>query len=167
MEKFIENLINRSRWILVVFYIGLLVALVLFALFFIGDIVHVGKEVIMGLISGNGIDHQEMLLLILGIIEMVMLANLINIVKTGSYSIFVKKSGNDHTHEIAWINHVDPGILKIKVSMALVNIAGVYLLSDFVHTQNVAPQIILIRALLYVVLVVGSLILAKTDKIAE
>lgn len=167
MEKFIENVINRSRWILVVFYIGLLIALVFFALFFIGDLVHIGKEVISGIATGNGIGHQDMLLLILGIIEMVMLANLMNIVKTGSYSIFVKKNGSEHTHEIAWINHVDPGILKIKVSMALVNIAGVYLLSDFIHTNNVSVQVILVRVLIYIALVVGSLILAKTDKIAE
>lgn len=167
MENFIEKLINGSRWILVIFYMGLLAALVLFALYFISDIIHVAQVVIGGLVNGGGLGHEDMLLLILGIVEMVMLANLVNIVKTGSFSIFVKKNGGEQAHESSWISHVDPGILKIKVSMALVNIAGVYLLSDFIHTENVAWQTILIRALLYVVLVIGSLMLAKTDQVVS
>lgn len=167
MKKMAKDLIFGSRWLLYIFYLGLLAVLIAFAGYFIVDLIHIVRQIFDVVFFQGYLSHEEIVLSVLSVIEMVMIANLINIVKVGSFSIFISPMEFKKGDKPSWIDHIDTGALKVKMAMALVNIAGVYLLGDFIHAAEKSVQDILFRVGLYLTFVIGAYIMAKTDHILD
>ena len=134
VEYALEHVIFWSRWLQAPIYVGLIVAQVLYCYKFGVAVWHLFAE----------IEASEMhfLLLVLELIDIAMVANLITMVVIGGYATFVSKLDLDKTADKPeWLEHIDPGAIKIKLATSLVGISSIHLLKSFIEVGN--PNLVL------------------------
>lgn len=84
LELAVERLILASRWLLVIFYIGLALALVIYAFSFAGKLLDFAFKV-------SELGETETILKILGLIDAALVASLVVMVIISGYENFVSK----------------------------------------------------------------------------
>jgi uncharacterized protein (TIGR00645 family) len=129
LELAVERLILASRWILVVFYIGLGLALALYAVSFLKQFVEIAQHVLE-------LDEAGMILAMLGLIDAALVASLIVMVMISSYENFVSRFEEAGETELSWLGKLDSGSLKIKVASSIVAISSIHLLQVFLNAQQ-------------------------------
>ena len=70
IEKAVESVILASRWLLVVFYLGLALALAVYAVSF-------GSKLFEFMLNINGLDDANAILKLLGLIDAALVASLV------------------------------------------------------------------------------------------
>lgn len=160
LQKIIERTILASRYVLVVFYVGLAFALVIFAGQFVLKIV----DMTLKFPSTN---ETEILLAMLQLIDKALVAGLVVMVMLSSYDNFVSKldAGNDEAPRITWISQLDPGSLKIKVASAIVAISSIHLLQIFMNAASFTNDDIYWKVVIHVVFIFSALFLGVLDRI--
>ena len=104
--------------------------------------------------------------LYLGLIDVVMIANLLIMVILGGYEIFVSKLRIDeHPDQPDWLNHVDAGMLKVKLAMSLIGISSIHLLRSFIDAGNLSEHQLKWEVIIHCVLVGSAVLLAVTDRL--
>ncbi|MBB5496576.1 YqhA family protein [Paraburkholderia sp. MM5384-R2] len=59
----------------------------------------------------------------------------------GGYETFVSRLGLDgHPDEPEWLDHVNAGVLKVKLSMALISVSSIHLLKTFISPDQNATH---------------------------
>ncbi|HNE92415.1 MAG TPA: TIGR00645 family protein [Agitococcus sp.] len=146
-----------SRWLQLPMYLGLIVALA----------VYVYKFFVMlsGLVINFGTyGENDILLIVLALIDVVMIANLLVMVIIGGYEIFVSRLNiDDHPDQPEWLDHVDAGVLKIKLGMALVSISSIHLLRSFIDAKNLSEHTLKWEVTIHCILVLSVIFIALTD----
>jgi uncharacterized protein (TIGR00645 family) len=133
-EYALEHVIFWSRWLQAPIYLGLIVAQVLYCYKFGIAVWHLFEKV--------GAHEMVFLLLVLELIDIAMVANLITMVVIGGYATFVSKLDLEKsTDKPDWLEHIDPGAIKIKLATSLVGISSIHLLKSFIEVGN--PNIVL------------------------
>lgn len=156
---FLETTIFWSRWLQAPLYLGLIVAQGVYAFKFIKTLAGLVAQI--GSLSGD-----EIMLIVLGLIDVVMIANLLIMVIIGGYETFVSKLNlESHTDQPEWLSHINAGVLKVKLATALISISSIHLLASFMNVENVPEKTLLWQAIIHATLLVSALILAFTDKI--
>src|SRR6478735_9024808 len=120
LERLIENTILASRWVLVVFYIGLAAALLIYALSFAKKLVETAAQVM-------AIGEADAVLAMLGLIDAALVGSLIVMVMISGYENFVSRFDETDT-DVSFIGKLDSGSLKIKVASSIVAISSIHLL---------------------------------------
>jgi len=154
IKKFIENVIFSSRWLLIPFYLGLFVAMLVYTYVYILDIWHLIHEV-------KSITKDAVLLATLELVDIVMIANLVKMIITGSYNSFVDKN-HDFKGE-----KVSSGMLKVKMSTSLIGVSSIHLLQSFINTQHSTWEDLQKQLVIHGTFLVGALILAIIDYLHE
>lgn len=157
LETVVERIILGSRWILVVFLIGLAVALAVYALSF-------GVKLWKVIASVFLYDEAEMILAMLGLIDAALVASLLVMVMIASYENFVGRF-DDHDAEIHWLGKLDSGSLKIKVASSIVAISSIHLLQVFLNSTEYTDVQIMWQVIMHITFVVSALMLGVLDKI--
>lgn len=115
--------------------------------------------------SGGRISETETMLVVLGLIDVVMIANLLIMVIIGGYETFVSRLDLDgHPDQPEWLSHVNAGVLKIKLSTAIIGISSIHLLKTFINAANIAEHTIMWQVIIHVVFLVSALAMAMVDK---
>ena len=132
LEKWIETSLFNSRWLLAPLYIGLVGALFLLLIKFVQKFV---KIVSMVLIS----DSTGLLLDLLGLIDIVLIANLLLIIIFSGYENFVSKIDaiEGHIDRPDWMGKIDYTALKLKVIGSIVAISSIELLKAFISLAEI------------------------------
>lgn len=119
-------LIFSSRWLQLPLYLGLIVAQGVYVFLFLKELWH--------LIHGaNTLSEQGIMLLVLGLIDVVMISNLLVMVIVGGYETFVSRLGlQGHPDQPEWLSHVNASVLKVKLAMAIIGISSIHLLKTFI-----------------------------------
>lgn len=127
----LAQLIFWSRWLQAPLYLGLIVAQGVYVYHFMLELSH--------LVSGaTTIKESEIMLIVLGLIDVVMIANLLVMVIIGGYETFVSRLNlKEHPDQPEWLSHVNAATMKIKLSMALIGISSIHLLKTFIGVENV------------------------------
>jgi len=127
----LSQLIFWSRWLQAPLYLGLIVAQGVYVYHFMIELSH--------LVTGaNKIGESEIMLIVLGLIDVVMIANLLIMVIIGGYETFVSRLNlKEHPDQPEWLSHVNAATMKIKLSMALIGISSIHLLKTFIEIGNV------------------------------
>ncbi len=127
LERFIEILLFNSRWLLAPFYIGLIGALVILLIKFMNKFIDLIP--LMGSASST-----ELIFSILGLVDIILIANLLLIIIFSGYENFVSKIDvvNDHVDRPEWMGKVDYSGLKLKVIGSIVAISSIELLKIFI-----------------------------------
>lgn len=150
--------IYASRWLQAPIYLGLIAAQCVYVWQFLRELYHL-------VLHANELGETGIMLAVLGLIDVAMIANLLLMVIVGGWETFVTRLHlKDHPDEPEWLSHVDAGVLKIKLAMALVGISSVHLLKTFINAQNIPWQTIAAQSGIHVIFLVSALALAWTDR---
>lgn len=126
----LPRLIFASRWLQVPLYLGLIVAQVVYVFLFL-------KELYELITHALSFDEQNIMLIVLGLIDVVMISNLLVMVIVGGYETFVSRLRlNRHPDNPEWLSHVDSGVLKVKLAMSIIGISSISLLRSFVEAHS-------------------------------
>jgi len=128
-------LIFSSRWLQLPLYLGLIVAQGVYVVLF-------GKELWHLIHETPTIGEQEIMLIVLGLIDVVMISNLLMMVIVGGYETFVSRLRLEgHPDQPEWLSHVNASVLKVKLAMAIIGISSIHLLKTFIEagTLDVLP----------------------------
>jgi len=158
LEIFVESVILASRWLLVAFYIGLGLALALYAVSFGFKLWDFASHMI-------GMDETETILKILGLIDAALIASLVVMVIISGYENFVSRFDNED--DVHWLGQIDAGSLKIKVASTIVAISSIHLLQIFLNVPKYTDNQIMWYTILHVTFIASALFLALIDRISK
>jgi uncharacterized protein (TIGR00645 family) len=159
IENFIETAIMSARWLLVIFFGGLALALVIYAVSFVQKFIKVASNVFV-------YDEAEMILAMLSLIDAALVASLLVMVMISSYENYVSRF-DDQKHDISWLGKLDAGSLKIKVASSIVAISSIHLLQVFLNAPQYENEKIMWFTILHLTFVVSALLLAYVDRISS
>ncbi len=159
IENGIEKVIMAARWLLVVFYLGLGAALVIYAVSFVYKFIKIAGSVFE-------LEEGEMILAMLGLIDAALVASLLVMVMISSYENYVSRLENANA-ELSWLGKLDSGSLKIKVASSIVAISSIHLLQVFLNANQYTDMKIVMFMLLHLTFVVSALLLAFVDRISS
>jgi len=119
-------LIFASRWLQLPLYLGLIVAQCVYVFLF-------GKELWHLISHSVSMGEQQIMLIVLGLIDVVMISNLLVMVIVGGYETFVSRLRLEgHPDQPEWLSHVNASVLKVKLAMAIIGISSIHLLKTFI-----------------------------------
>jgi len=141
------GLIFWSRWLQAPLYLGLIIAQTVYVYHFMIELWH--------LVSGvRQLSETDIMLVVLGLIDVVMIANLLIMVIVGGYETFVSRLNlKGHPDEPEWLSHVNAGLLKVKLATALIGISSIHLLKTFINASQVADQTIMWQVIIHLTFV--------------
>uniref|UniRef100_UPI003B3AE062 TIGR00645 family protein n=1 Tax=Rhodopseudomonas sp. TaxID=1078 RepID=UPI003B3AE062 len=117
----IPMLIFGSRWLQLPLYVGLIVAQGIYVVLFLKELWHLFQH-------SFDFSEQQIMLAVLGLIDVVMISNLLVMVIVGGYETFVSRLNlRGHPDEPEWLSHVNASVLKIKLAMAIIGISSIHL----------------------------------------
>ena len=152
-------LIFMSRWLQVPLYLGLIVAQAVYVFLFLKEVWHL-------LSHATSLDEISVMLAVLGLIDVVMISNLLIMVIVGGYVTFVSRLGIEgHPDEPEWLDHVNAGVLKVKLSMALISISSIHLLKTFINPDQHTTHAIMWQVIIHVSFLVSALVMAWVDRL--
>jgi len=123
---FLPNLIFASRWLQLPLYLGLILAQGVYVFLFLKELWHLIHD-------ANSLTEQGIMLIVLGLIDVVMISNLLVMVIVGGYETFVSRLRLEgHPDQPEWLSHVNASVLKVKLAMAIIGISSIHLLKTFI-----------------------------------
>jgi len=158
----LEKSIFASRWIQAPLYLGLIVAQIVYCYLFMLELSHL----VHAAISDRQLSETDVMLVVLGLIDVVMIANLLIMVIVGGYETFVSRLDLEgHPDQPEWLSHVNAGVLKIKLSTAIIGISSIHLLKTFINAANMTEHTIKWQVIIHVVFLVSAAAMAWVDKL--
>ena len=122
----LAHVIFGSRWLQLPLYLGLIVAQGVYVFLFLKELLHLVQ-------GANSLTEQGIMLLVLGLIDVVMISNLLVMVIVGGYETFVSRLRLEgHPDQPEWLSHVNASVLKVKLAMAIIGISSIHLLKTFI-----------------------------------
>jgi len=156
LELALEAVILASRWLLVVFYLGLALALAVYALTF-------GVKLWDFISHVFDIEEADAILKMLGLIDAALVASLVVMVIISGYENYVSRF--DDESSVHWLGEIDAGSLKIKVASTIVAISSIHLLQIFLNVGTQTADHLMWYTLIHLAFVVSALFLAWIDRI--
>lgn len=166
--------IFASRWLQAPIYVGLIIAQLVYVIVFVVDLWHlITDEVVAELLAHHSIDEANIMLAVLGLIDVAMIANLLIMVIVGGYETFVSKINlEDHPDEPEWLSHVNANVLKVKLAMAIIGISSIHLLRTFIEAGNIGTSVaanytptgVILQTSIHVVFILSAMGIAWVDR---
>ncbi|MBC7452308.1 MAG: YqhA family protein [Massilia sp.] len=177
----LSNLIFMSRWLQLPLYLGLILAQCVYVFHFwvelkdlIGAVIgneaslqHILDAVtVPGAARPTKLNEATIMLVVLGLIDVVMISNLLIMVIIGGYETFVSRLRLElHPDLPEWLSHVNASVLKTKLAMAIIGISSIHLLKTFINAGAYTMEVILAQTTIHVVFLLSALAIAYTDRI--
>ena len=177
-------LIFSSRWLQLPLYLGLIVAQAIYVWQFGVELVHLVDQVFLGghaadAAAGAAAAEPEksaeivIMLIVLGLIDVVMISNLLVMVIVGGYETFVSRLRLDgHPDQPEWLSHVNASVLKVKLAMAIIGISSIHLLKTFIEIgdlgapgSNLTESGVMWQTIIHCVFILSAIGIAWTDKL--
>jgi uncharacterized protein (TIGR00645 family) len=160
-------IIFGSRWLQLPLYLGLIVAQAVYVILFLKELWHLVTH-------SFSFSEQEIMLVVLGLIDVVMISNLLIMVIVGGYETFVSRLRlEDHPDQPEWLSHVNASVLKIKLAMAIIGISSIHLLRTFIEagalggpaTGRYTETGVMWQTIIHCVFVVSALGIAAVERL--
>lgn len=169
VENFLEKAIFASRWLQAPLYVGLIIAQGVYVYQFFVELWHLIHVAFVQPDSVKDIGSFIMLN-VLGLIDVVMIANLLIMVIIGGYETFVSRlSLDEHEDQPEWLSHVNAGALKVKLATALISISSIHLLKTFIEVRSADVEYtnngVMWQVIIHCIFVFSAVMLAWTDRI--
>jgi uncharacterized protein (TIGR00645 family) len=164
----LPQLIFASRWLQVPLYLGLIVAQCVYVVLFVKELVHLVSHTM-------SFAEQEIMLVVLGLIDVVMISNLLIMVIVGGYETFVSRMElQKHPDQPEWLSHVNASVLKIKLAMAIIGISSIHLLRVFIHAGKLGTEAslytfqgVMWQAIIHVIFIASAIGIACVERISQ
>jgi uncharacterized protein (TIGR00645 family) len=150
-----------SRWLQAPLYIGLIVAQAVYVWQFWLELVH-----LISMMADKSMTETALMLIVLGLIDVVMISNLLVMVIVGGWETFVSRLDlQDHPDQPEWLSHVNAGVLKVKLATAIIGISSIHLLKTFINAASYDEKTLLWQTVIHLTFVISAIAIAYTDKI--
>jgi uncharacterized protein (TIGR00645 family) len=165
----IPMLIFGSRWLQLPLYIGLIVAQGVYVVLFLKELWHLFAHAF-------DFSEQQIMLAVLGLIDVVMISNLLVMVIVGGYETFVSRLNlQGHPDEPEWLSHVNASVLKIKLAMAIIGISSIHLLRTFIEAGglgsaragNYTETGVMWQTIIHTVFILSAIGIAYVDRLSN
>lgn len=151
--------ILAGRFLLIVFFLGLVWGLALFAVRFVGKLWELTTELWEK-------SEADLLIDVLHLLDSALVASLVLMVALSSYDSLVDRlQGEADQQEMRWVSRTDHGNLKIKVATAMVAISSIHLLQIFLQADVQNETAVFWRVVIHVVFLVGAVLLGILDRL--
>jgi uncharacterized protein (TIGR00645 family) len=176
----LPNLIFASRWLQLPLYLGLIVAQGVYVVHFWIELWHLveaalgHQEALQGLVKSIGykegpverLNETIIMLVVLGLIDVVMISNLLIMVIVGGYETFVSRLNlESHPDQPEWLSHVNASVLKVKLGTAIIGISSIHLLKTFINAANYDEKTLLWQTAIHVAFLLSAMAIAASDRI--
>jgi uncharacterized protein (TIGR00645 family) len=119
--------------------------------------------------------EQEIMLVVLGLIDVAMISNLLIMVIVGGYETFVSRMElQKHADQPEWLSHVNASVLKIKLAMVIIGISSIHLLRVFIYagqlgkdTSRYTVEGVQWQAIIHVIFIFSAIGIAYVEKISQ
>jgi len=161
-------LIFASRWLQLPLYLGLIVAQAVYVWQFLQELWHIAEEVFLH----GGMAEEDIMLAVLGLVDVVMIANLLIMVIIGGYETFVSRIRlGDHPDQPEWLSHVNANVLKTKLAMSIIGISSIHLLATFIEARTYIArgegEVMLWQTVIHIAFILSAMALAWIDKVGQ
>ena len=162
----LSTLIFASRWLQLPLYLGLIIAQCAYVFLFLKELLHLVTDV-------GTMGEQEMMLIVLGLIDVVMISNLLVMVIVGGYETFVSRLNlQGHPDQPEWLSHVNASVLKVKLAMAIIGISSIHLLKTFIAAgdraspgSNYTIEGVRLQTIIHMAFIISAIGIAWTDRL--
>ena len=168
----IPTLIFGSRWLQLPLYVGLIVAQCVYVVLFLKELWHL-------ILHSFDFTEQQIMLVVLGLIDVVMISNLLVMVIVGGYETFVSRLNlHGHPDQPEWLSHVNAGVLKVKLAMAIVGISSIHLLRTFIEArglglaagvghEKIMPEGVMWQTIIHVIFIASAIGIAAVERMHD
>ncbi|MGB3611976.1 MAG: TIGR00645 family protein [Cellvibrio sp.] len=157
MERLIERLIYRSRWVLAPIYLGLSIAVIALTIKFFQELLHLLLDIWV-------LEEAEMILIVLSLVDLSMVGGLLIMVMMSGYENFVSRLDVEEGEEkLGWLGTMDSSSLKAKIAASIVAISSIHLLKMFMEVQNVADEKLKWYVIIHLTFVVSAFLMGYLD----
>jgi uncharacterized protein (TIGR00645 family) len=179
--KPLPNLIFMSRWLQLPLYLGLIVAQAVYVWLFWQELYslvgaafgheaslgHVLDAVnVEGSVRPTKLTETVIMLVVLGLIDVVMISNLLIMVIVGGYETFVSRMRLEgHPDQPEWLSTVNASVLKVKLATAIIGISSIHLLKTFINAAHYPTRVIVAQTCIHVVFLLSALAIAASDRL--
>ncbi len=161
-------IIFGSRWLQLPLYLGLIAAQGVYVIQFLKELWHLVSH-------ATTFTEQQIMLVVLGLIDVVMISNLLVMVIVGGYETFVSRLRLEgHPDQPEWLSHVNASVLKIKLAMAIIGISSIHLLRTFIEAGSVGTDGtrytvtgIILQTVIHTVFILSAVGIAWIDRISQ
>jgi uncharacterized protein (TIGR00645 family) len=177
----LNRIMFASRWLQFPLYLGLILAQCVYVFHFwveLKDLIgaafgnaeslkHILDAVtVPGAERPTRLNETTIMLVVLGLIDVVMISNLLIMVIIGGYETFVSRMNLEgHPDQPEWLSHVNASVLKTKLAMAIIGISSIHLLKTFISAGAYSPQVLIAQTVIHTVFLLSALAIAYTDRL--
>ena len=177
----IPAFIFMSRWLQLPLYLGLILAQCVYVFHFwveLKDLIgaafgdaHSLEHIIAAVFHGaqdapTKLTETVIMLVVLGLIDVVMISNLLIMVIVGGYETFVSRMHLEgHPDQPEWLSHVNASVLKTKLAMAIIGISSIHLLKTFINAAQYSEKVLIAQTVIHCVFLLSAIAIAYTDRI--
>ncbi len=162
----LPRIIFASRWLQLPLYLGLIVAQGVYVFLFLKELWHLIHD-------AGSLSEQGIMLIVLGLIDVVMISNLLVMVIVGGYETFVSRLNlNGHPDQPEWLSHVNASVLKVKLAMAIIGISSIHLLKTFIEAGSLGtPDAkfteagVMWQTIIHCIFILSAIGIAFTDRL--
>ncbi|HET6265561.1 MAG TPA: YqhA family protein [Usitatibacter sp.] len=179
--KPLPNLIFMSRWLQLPLYLGLIVAQAIYVWVFWQELYHLllatfgyadslnhvlDAVTVEGGPRPNKPNETVLMLVVLGLIDVVMISNLLIMVIVGGYETFISRMGlESHPDQPEWLSSVNASVLKVKLATAIIGISSIHLLKTFINAAHHDDKVIIAQVAIHITFLVSALAIAGSDRL--
>ena len=161
MERFTENLMYATRWLLAPVYFGLSLGLLALTIKFFQEIFHVLPHIL-------SVSENELILLLLSLVDMSLVGGLLIMVMLSGYENFISALDIDeHKEKLNWLGKMDSGSLKNKVAASIVAISSIHLLRVFMDAKNIPDNKLLWYVVIHLTFVLSAFVMGYLDSLSR
>jgi len=180
--------IFASRWLQLPLYLGLILAQCVYVIHFLAELMHLlqaslgdghALEALVASIGYHptGVDGSALpavtslnetviMLAVLGLIDVVMISNLLIMVIVGGYETFVSRLDLEgHRDQPEWLSHVNASVLKVKLATAIIGISSIHLLKTFINAGAYDTKVLMWQTIIHVAFLLSAMALALVDRL--
>ncbi len=177
----LPRFIFASRWLQLPLYLGLILAQALYVFHFWVELVHLieaafgNQQALAELVNNIGykddapiesLNETIIMLVVLGLIDVVMISNLLIMVIVGGYETFVSRLNlEDHPDQPEWLDHVNASVLKVKLATAIIGISSIHLLKTFINAGNYDEKVLIWQTVIHIAFLLSALAIAFVDRL--
>jgi uncharacterized protein (TIGR00645 family) len=177
----IPSFIFASRWLQLPLYLGLIVAQAVYVWLFWQELYYLllaafgnadaltqvlDAVTVEGVARPTKLNETVIMLVVLGLIDVVMISNLLIMVIVGGYETFVSRMGlESHPDQPEWLSHVNASVLKVKLATAIIGISSIHLLKTFINAAAYDEKTILAQVGIHITFLLSAIAIAAADRV--
>src|ERR1700750_1597521 len=176
----LANFMFWSRWLQAPLYLGLIVAQAIYVWLFWQELYHLlmatfghaeslnharDAATVPDGVRPNKPNETVLMLVVLGLIDVVMISNLLIMVIVGGYETFVSRMGLEHhPDQPEWLSSVNASVLKVKLATAIIGISSIHLLKTFINANSYDSKVLIAQTGIHLTFLLSALAVAAVDR---